>query len=73
MKLKKIKNSNKNYYGIKKFYYPVNGYKYDVQIWTQDSENKNKFWHAGNGKFCKTKKEVKQYISKLGKPKRKYK
>lgn len=34
------------------------GYRYNVQLWYNNV-------YAGNGRFCKTKVEVKQYIKKM--------
>lgn len=51
---------------IKRFYYPVNGYKYNAEIFTSLDGGKT-FWYTGNGKFFRTRKEAVAYKKKIEK------
>lgn len=52
----------KRKFRTEKLKFPVDGYKYNVQVLTSVDGGKN-YYYCGIGKFCKTKEECKQYIS----------
>lgn len=49
---------------IHKNYYPIDGYKYDAQI-VRSVDGGRTFYHCGEGRYCKTYKEARQYKSKI--------
>lgn len=52
----------KRKFRTEKLKFPVDGYKYNVQVLTSIDGGKN-YYYCGIGKFCKTIEECKQYIS----------
>ena len=66
MKIHKIKNSQNDFYGVTKLSYPLdNQYYYDVQIWNKVPNQENVYSHAGFGRYCRNKREVRNYIKSL--------
>lgn len=51
----------KRKFRTEKLKFPVDGYKYNVQVLTSIDGGKN-YYYCGIGKFCKTREECKQYI-----------
>jgi len=46
---------------IEKVKNPVDGHKYNVQVWTSVDGGKN-YYYCGVGRFCKSKRECKEFI-----------
>lgn len=49
---------------IKKLRLPVDDYRYTVDVLTSIDGGKT-YWYAGNGRYCKTKKEAEDYKAQL--------
>ena len=47
---------------IEKLHFPVDGYEYNVQIWTSVDGGKN-FWYCGFGKYFRTEEEAKKWAA----------
>lgn len=50
---------------ISKLSFPLDGvYRYDAQVWRSIDGGKT-FYHCGDGRYCKTRKEAKEYARKI--------
>lgn len=49
---------------VKKLYFPVDGYEYDVQIW-RSIDGGQTYAHCGCGKFCRTEADAQAYAASI--------
>lgn len=56
----------KHKYHIEKPAFPIDGYKFNVQVLISVDGGEN-FYHCGIGKFCKTEEEAMEYIAQYKK------